>query len=285
MYRLGMPVPPAFIITADCCIEYFKQQEKEGKEKDGGVGSMEVVREGSKLEHQLLMDCKKAVHELEMQTGKVFGGDLTATSPKNPLLLSVRSGAAVSMPGVMDTVLNLGINEEITNFLARTSGNPWWAFDSYRRFLQMFGDVVLGVGKRRYEEILEAARIKCSVAHDSLLPLPALKEVVAQFKALAEVPEDPWQQLQMAIEAVFRSWYSPRAVKYRDINGIAGDLGTAVTVQSMVYGNMNTKSGSGVAFTRNPATGQKELYGEFLFNAEVREGLGSARGEVVRRKL
>lgn len=149
------------------------------------------------------------------------------------------------------------------------TNNPRWAYDTYRRFLQMFGNVVLGTNKQPYEDILEAARKRRAVPHESLLPVGDLQEVVEQFKLLAAVPEDPWEQLRMAVEAVFRSWFSPLAVKYRDVHSIPGDLGTAVTVQSMVYGNQNVLSGSGVAFTRNPITGAKELYGEYLTNSEV----------------
>lgn len=259
---MGLPVPSAFIITAECCVEYFKE--------DG--------LKGTKLNTHLWDDICKGVHELEMQTGKSFGMERGVKSPmvrsqqeaKHMLLLSVRAGAMVSMPGMMDSVLNLGINDEVAEAMARATNNPRWAFDTYRRFLQMFGTVVLGTDKQPYEDILEAARKRRAVPHESLLPVADLQEVVEKFKLLASVPEDPWEQLRMAVEAVFRSWYSPLAVKYRDIHGIPGDLGTAVTVQSMVYGNQNVLSGSGVAFTRNPTTGAKELYGEYLTNSEVR---------------
>jgi len=270
MHRIGMPVPPAFIITAQSCLDFFRQE--------GGTAAG--------LEEHLVKDYTKAVHELEAQTGKVFGGDQKLPTgsgkhnPKEPLLLSVRSGAAASMPGMMDTVLNLGINDEIVDILARMSNNPRWAFDTYRRFLQMFGNVVLGIDKRRYEEVLEDIRAKRNVPHDSLLSMADWVEVIKRYKTIAEVPSDPWDQLRMAVQAVFNSWYSPRACKYRDIHGMTELLGTAVNVQSMVYGNMNNSSGSGVAFTRNPTTGAKEMYGEFLFNAEGEDVVSGVRTPV-----
>ena len=170
----------------------------------------------------------------------------------------------------MDTVLNLGMNDEILDSMVRLSGNPRWAYDTYRRFLQMYGDVVLGVDKSLYEDVLADARKQRGVNYDSLLNVDELIHVVAKFQEITNVPHDPWDQLRSAIEAVFNSWYSPRAVKYRDINGISSEIGTGVVVQSMVYGNMNDASGSGVGFTRDPATGVKLLYGEYLSNAEVR---------------
>ena len=258
MYRLGMPVPPAFIITAQCSVDYQ-------------VKAIEFNEE-----------IKSAIYKLESKTNKKFGG---VRGIQRPLLLSVRASPSVNVSGLMSTVLNLGMNESVVNALSTLTNNQHWAQCTYVKFLELFGTAVLDVPVQSYQDVLDMIHQRRGLPRDAVLGSEDLKEVILRFKMLAEVPEDPWQQLQMAIEAVFRSWYSPRAVKYRDINGIAGDLGTAVTVQSMVYGNMNTKSGSGVAFTRNPATGQKELYGEFLFNAEVREGLGSARGEVVRRKL
>jgi pyruvate, orthophosphate dikinase len=267
MHRLGIPVPPAFIITTDSCLAYFKSKDEEG---NNGC---------PKLCSLLLEDCTKAVHSLETATGKKFGGDFLLVDgtqksdwkdTKDPLLLSVRSGAAVPMVGMMDAILNIGINDQIVAFMAHRSGNPRWAWDSYRRFLQMFGTVVLGIDKKLYEDVLLGARLRSNVHHDSLLTAAVLEEVVQQFKTIAAVPSDPWEQLKLAIEGVFRSWQSPGAVKYRDIHGISDALGTAVTVQSMVYGNMNIRSGSGVAFTRNPGTGIKELYGEYLTNAEVR---------------
>lgn len=270
MFRLGLPVPPGFVITTETCTDFFNQQ---GKTQ-------------TQLSTVLVDQYTKAIHELEKQTGKYFGGVqvgkqgiISTLEQINtiPLLLSVRSGAAVSMPGMMDTILNLGINEELVLIMARLSNNPRWAFDTYRRFLSMFGTVVLGAEKSKYEEVMEKARKRRGVEYDSMLTMSDLQTVVKHFKEIATVPDDPWEQLQMAIEAVFCSWYSPRAVKYRDIHGISNDLGTAVTVQSMVYGNMNMRSGSGVAFTRNPATGEKVFYGEYLNNAEGEDVVAGIR--------
>eukprot|EP01036_Dinobryon_divergens_P024279 gene24279-32714_t len=258
MFRLGLPVPPGFVITTETCTDFFNQQ---GKTQ-------------TQLSTVLVDQYTKAIHELGNPTNNCANvgkqGIISTLEQINtiPLLLSVRSGAAVSMPGMMDTILNLGINEELVLIMARLSNNPRWAFDTYRRFLSMFGTVVLGAEKSKYEEVMEKARKRRGVEYDSMLTMSDLQTVVKHFKEIATVPDDPWEQLQMAIEAVFCSWYSPRAVKYRDIHGISNDLGTAVTVQSMVYGNMNMRSGSGVAFTRNPATGEKVFYGEYLNNAE-----------------
>jgi pyruvate,orthophosphate dikinase len=253
--RLGIPVPPGFVISTECCKDFLK---------------LDVEQKVTRISDQLRSDYKNTVLELERVTGKKYGGTFPVKSDTPlPLLLSVRSGAPVSMPGMMQTVLNVGINDQIVENMAHISLNPRWAYDTYRRFLQMFGNVVLNLDEKPYEDILSAARGKRNVPHDSQLEEEDLKEVVKQFKLLANVPEDPWVQLDMAIQAVFRSWNSPRAVKYRDINNISSDYGTAVVVQSMVYGNLNAQSGSGVAFTRNPTTGAKELYGEYLSNAEV----------------
>jgi pyruvate,orthophosphate dikinase len=266
MSRLGMPVPAAFIITAECSLEYSHQKAS------------------NYLSSELVNDYKRGIHELESQTGKRFGlGTEYATGAstllgqaqvKMPLLLSVRAGSEVSMPGLVDTVLNLGINDHIAEHMARLQNNPRWAYDTYRRFLQMFGTLVLGADKAQYDAVLEEACLKRGVPHESLLQMSDLMEVVRRFKLIASVPDDPWQQLDMAVQAVFRSWNSPRAVKYRDVNrrGLSSEHGTAVTVQSMVYGNLNALSGSGVAFTRNPTTGHKELFGEYLANCEVSAG-------------
>ena len=260
LYHLGMVVPPAFVISAENSIETYSKNGSSDK----------------RLDKHLINDYRKAVHELEEQTGKIFGEEFPPASElveqhstKLPLLFSVRSSAPVSLPGMTETVLNLGVNDEIVKKLARTSNNPRWAYDTYRRFLQMFGNIVMGVDKKLYENILEAARNKAGVAQNYLLTAEDLMEVVEDFKALAVVPDDPWEQLQLTIEAMFRSWYSPRAVKYRDVYNIDNALGTAVIVQSMVYGNMSGRSGSGIAFTRNPDSGAKELSGEYLANAEV----------------
>ncbi len=259
IHRLGLPVPSAFIITSECCVDFFKEMK------------------GTKLNENVWTDIRNSVHELEMQTSKSFGLEHGYKSPmgrshqevKHALLLSVRAGAMITMPGMADSILNLGINEEVVEHMARSTNNPRWAYDTYRRFLQMFGTIVLGADSQLYEDVLEETRKKCGVPHEALLSATDLQMLVTQFKLIASVPDDPWTQLRMAIEAMFKSWNSPLAVKYRDVHSIPEDMGTAVTVQSMVYGNQNTVSGSGVAFTRNPTTGAKELYGEFLTNCVV----------------
>eukprot|EP01032_Pedospumella_encystans_P017907 gene17907-20396_t len=261
MVRLNLPVPPGFIIASECCIDYLKY---EGKEKQ------------NKLSEQLIADYKRAIADLEIQTNKKFGGEFELKETREPLLLAVRAGAAVNMPNMMDTVLNVGINDQIVDYMTQSSMNPKWAYDTYRRFLQMFGNVVLNMDLKPYEDIVTNIRKNRGVEHDSQLTAEDFKEIVKYFKLLAAVPDDPWEQLYMAIEAVFRSWTSPRAVKHCEIHNISCDLGTAVTVQSMVYGNLNDYSGAGVAYTRNPITGEKKVYGEYLINAmgeDVRSGV------------
>ncbi len=226
------------------------------------------------LEH-FIDEYSKSIKELEKQTGKQFGVGMEKQQghPNDvaPLLLSVRSGAAIPIPGLMNTVLNLGINDELVQVMARISNNPRWAFDTYRRFLQMYGTVVLNIDKKIYDDILEKACKKQGVQCCSELRTADLQQVVADFKEVAVVPQDPWEQLQVAIESMFCSWYSPRAVKYRDIHNMVSDMGTAVVVQSMVYGNMNARSGSGLAYSRSPVTGEKEVFGSYLANAEGEE--------------
>jgi pyruvate,orthophosphate dikinase len=285
MFRLGLPgehflsdthlktfflirsncylVPPGFVVTTEACSEFFKQEKH-------------------KLLEQFVDEYAKSVRELEKLTGKQFGGGAAAAgggTPQHkdqphdvmPLLLSVRSGAATPIPGLMETVLNLGVNDELVLVMARVSNNPRWAYDTYRRFLQMYGTVVLSIEAKIYADILDKAVQKSGVAGASELGAAALQEVVAQFKEVAVVPQDPWEQLQVALESMFCSWFSPRAVKYRDLHGLVGDLGTAVVVQAMVYGNMNSRSGVGLAFTRSPVTGEKTVYGRYLANAEGEE--------------
>jgi pyruvate,orthophosphate dikinase len=253
-------VPAGFVITTETCSDFFKQEKH-------------------KLLEQFIDEYSKSIRELEKQTGKQFGVTLEKSRSGGggfdtaPLLLSVRSGAAIPVPGMMHTVLNLGINDELVQVMARVSNNPRWAYDTYRRFIQMFGTVVLHVDTKLYDDILKMACNKRGVDDVSMLNAADLQQLVGDFKAVAEIPMDPWEQLQVAIESMFCSWYSPRAVKYRDINNLSSELGTAVVVQSMVYGNMNTRSGSGVVFTRHPATGDKEEYGHFLANAEGEEVL------------
>ncbi len=241
MTRLGLPVPFGLVITTPTCREYFER--------------------GNKLPRGLEPEYRAAMKLVEGRMGARFG------NPENPLLVSVRSGAPVSMPGMMNTILNLGLNDAITAGLAERTGNPRFAYDSQRRFIQMFADVVLGVDGERYEDVIETHKKAKGYETDPEMSAEDWQAVIAEFKAIAPIPEDPFEQLRLAIEAVFTSWHSPRAQVYREMNEIPESLGTAVTVQPMVFGNFGDTSGSGVAFTRNPATGVAERYGEFLFNA------------------
>ena len=263
MSNIGIPVPPGFTITTEVCTAFY--------------------RSGGKLPRELAGVVQAALKKVEALTGKRFG------DPENPLLVSVRSGARVSMPGMMDTVLNLGLNDRTVKGLAARSGNERFAWDSYRRFCAMFGDVVLGMKPERkedrdpFEVILERKKHALGVKLDAELPVPALRELVTEFKAEVkrrkgiDFPEDPVKQLLAAIEAVFRSWENDRAIAYRKLNGIPADWGTAVSVQSMVFGNMGEDSGTGVAFTRNPADGTNEFYGEFLVNAQGEDVVAGIR--------
>jgi pyruvate, orthophosphate dikinase len=263
MSNIGLTVPPGFTITTEVCTAFYAS--------------------GRKLPKDLKPAMQAALKKVEGLTGRKFG------DPKNPLLVSVRSGARVSMPGMMDTVLNLGLNDRTVQGLAQGSGNPRFAWDSYRRFCAMFGDVVLGMkpeskeDRDPFELILEAKKHARGVKLDSDLPVDALQELVAEFKAEVrrrkgiEFPDDPMAQLEAAVDAVFRSWENDRAIAYRRLNGIPGDWGTAVTVQAMVFGNMGDDSGTGVAFTRSPATGEDEFYGEFLVNAQGEDVVAGTR--------
>jgi pyruvate,orthophosphate dikinase len=263
MSNIGIPVPPGFTITTDVCAEYYKA--------------------GQKLPKALEPELKAALRKVEALTGEGFG------DPSDPLLVSVRSGARASMPGMMDTVLNLGLNDATVEGLAARASNPRFAWDSYRRFVAMFGDVVLGLKPERkedrdpFEVILEAKKHAHGVKFDKDLPVEALRELVGEFKAEirrrkgVEFPEAPYEQLLAAIGAVFRSWNNDRAIAYRQLNGIPADWGTAVSVQSMVFGNMGDDSGTGVAFTRNPASGEDEFYGEFLVNAQGEDVVAGIR--------
>jgi len=263
MSNIGIPVPPGFTITTEVCTEYY--------------------RAGKKLPRGLDGELRAALRKVEALTGKGFG------DAENPLLVSVRSGARVSMPGMMDTVLNLGLDDRTVEGLAARAQNPRFAWDSYRRFVAMFGDVVLGMKPERkedldpFEEILHAKKQARRVKHDSELPVDALRELVLEYKSEIRrrkgvgFPDDPMEQLLAAIAAVFRSWENDRAVAYRRMNGIPAEWGTAVTVQSMVFGNMGEDSGTGVAFTRNPATGDDEFYGEFLVNAQGEDVVAGIR--------
>ena len=257
MTNLGLPVPPGITITTEVCKEYFELGQKFPE------GMWEQVLEGMK--------------KIEEEMGKKFG------DKKNPLLVSVRSGAPVSMPGMMDTILNLGLNDETVKGLAESTGNERFAWDSYRRFIQMFGNVVMGIPHEKFEEILEAKKREVGAKADVDLTAEDLKDVVKRYKELVkketgrEFPQDPYEQLKMAIKAVFDSWNNPRAIKYREINKIPEDYGTAVNIVAMVFGNMGDTSGTGVAFTRNPSTGENVFYGEYLKNAQGEDVVAGIR--------
>jgi len=241
MTSLGLPVPFGFVITAPTCREFFDS--------------------GNQLPTLLEQEYRVALDLVEKNMGARFG------DPENPLLFSVRSGAAVSMPGMMNTILNLGLNDEIAEGLARKTDNPRFAYDSYRRFIQMFADVVLGVDGKLFEHEIEQYKASNGKNLDVEMTADDWKKIIAIYKTLADFPQDPFVQLKLAVEAVFLSWYTPRANVYREMNNISETLGTAVNVQSMVFGNFGDDSGSGVAFTRNPSTGEHKFFGEYLFNA------------------
>ena len=262
MSRLGLPVPAGFTITTEVCTHYYTHKNSYPKELDKQIDS--------------------ALKELEKAMGSQFG------APQNPLLLSVRSGARASMPGMMETVLNLGLNDEIVQGLIQQSGNPRFCYDVYRRFVQMYGDVVLGLRPEEreidpFEELIEKKKHARKVELDSQLTEADLAQLVSEFKSLikkrlkVDFPEDPVAQLKGAIGAVFSSWNGQRAIRYRELEGIPHEWGTAVNVQSMVYGNMGNDCATGVAFTRNPSTGQKKLYGEYLINAQGEDVVAGIR--------
>ena len=257
MTNLGMPVPQGFTITTEACTQYYE--------------------DGEKINDEIQAQIMEYITKMEEITGKKFG-DL-----ENPLLVSVRSGARASMPGMMDTILNLGLNEDVVEVIAKKSNNPRWAWDCYRRFIQMYSDVVMEVGKKYFEELIDEMKAKRGVTQDVELTAEDLKELAGQFKAEykekigADFPSDPKEQLMGAIKAVFRSWNNPRAIVYRRMNDIPGSWGTAVNVQSMAFGNMGDDCGTGVAFTRNPATGEKKLMGEFLTNAQGEDVVAGVR--------
>jgi len=257
MTSLGIPVPPGFTITTEVCRMYYDSDQKYPQ----GFNSQ----------------MKEFIESLEAKMGKKLG------DPKNPLLLSVRSGAAVSMPGMMDTVLNLGLNDEVAEGFVKQTGNERFVMDAYRRFIQMFGDVVMGVKHHSFEGALQEVKDKRGVKLDTELDAKDLRDVITKYKAIIEketgesFPEDAMKQLQMAVDAVFGSWNNSRAIKYRQINDIRGLIGTAVNVQTMVFGNMGDNSGSGVCFTRDPSTGEKVFYGEYLMNAQGEDVVAGIR--------
>ena len=257
MTNLGLPVPYGMTISTDACRDYYAH--------------------GGKLPEGLVDEVTTALARVEEKVGKKFGDE------HDPLLLSVRSGAVFSMPGMMDTILNLGLNRDTFQALARLTNNTWFACDTYRRFIQMFSDVVMEVPKEKFEHILSEQKAAQGVSLDQELSVESLETVIERYKELyrqevgSEFPEDVHRQLLLAIEAVFRSWNNHRAIVYRTINKIDHNLGTAVNIQSMVFGNMGDNSGSGVAFTRNPSTGEKKLYGEYLFNAQGEDVVAGVR--------
>ena len=257
MTNLGLPVPQGFTITTEACTQYYE--------------------DGRKINDEIMEQIMEAIVKMEEVTGKRFG-DL-----ENPLLVSVRSGARASMPGMMDTILNLGLNEEVVEVVAKKTGNERWARDCYRRFIQMYSDVVMEVGKKYFEELIDKMKAEKGVTQDVDLTAEDLKELANQFKAEykekigADFPDDPKEQLMGAIKAVFRSWDNPRANVYRRDNDIPYSWGTAVNVQEMAFGNWSDESGTGVAFTRDPATGEKKLMGEFLMNAQGEDVVAGVR--------
>ena len=257
MTKLGLPVPQGFTITTDACTQYYE--------------------DGRKINDEIQTQINEAIVKMEEITGKKFG-DL-----ENPLLVSVRSGARASMPGMMDTILNLGLNEEVVEVVAKKTGNERWARDCYRRFIQMYSDVVMEVGKKYFEELIDKMKEEKGVTNDIDLTADDLKELANQFKAEykakigSDFPDDPKEQLMGAVMAVFRSWDNPRANVYRRDNDIPYSWGTAVNVQEMAFGNWSDESGTGVAFTRDPATGEKKLMGEFLINAQGEDVVAGVR--------
>jgi pyruvate, orthophosphate dikinase len=257
MTKIGLPVPFGFTVTTAACTRYYD--------------------EGKQIGEDIISDIYAKMTELEARTGKTFG------SVENPLLVSVRSGAVFSMPGMMDTILNLGLNDKTVVGLATLTENPRFAYDSYRRFIQMFGDVVLEVHKAKFDAIFEAKKHEKGVAFDVELKTEDLQEIIVAYKKLVkdemgrEFPQEPKDQLMESIKAVFRSWNNDRAILYRKLNGIPSNLGTAVNVQSMVFGNMGDTSGTGVAFTRSPVNGEKKIFGEFLVNAQGEDVVAGIR--------
>ncbi|MDD4110429.1 MAG: pyruvate, phosphate dikinase [Clostridia bacterium] len=257
MTNIGLPVPQGFTISTEACTRYYE--------------------DGSKLSDDIVNQIMEGLAKVEKITGKKFG------DKNNPLLVSVRSGARASMPGMMDTILNLGINTEVVEGLIKLTNNPRFAYDNYRRFIQMFSDVALGLEKKKFDNILDKVKEEKGVKLDTDLDANDLKEVIAKYKVLFkkemkyDFPEDPKEQLLEAVKSVFRSWDNPRAIYYRRVNDIPSSWGTAVNIQSMVFGNTGEKSGTGVAFTRNPSTGENKLYGEYLMNAQGEDVVAGIR--------
>jgi len=265
MTNIGLPVPQGFTVSTEACTEFYNKDQK--------------------LTDEIIGQIKENIKVLEEKTGKKFGDE------ENPLLVSVRSGAKFSMPGMMDTILNLGLNDISVEGMAKKSGNARFAYDSYRRFIQMFGDVVLSIHKYNFDNVLEDIKEKNNYKFDTELTAEDLKELVQEFKKIykkethSDFPQEPEKQLLMSVEAVFRSWNNPRAITYRNLYDISHDIGTAVNVQSMVFGNMGDTSGTGVAFTRNPSTGERKVFGEFLMNAQGEDVVAGIRTPLTIDKL
>ena len=257
MTRAGLPVPQGFTVSTEACTQYYN--------------------DGRQINDDIQAQIYEGLAKMEEICGKKFA------DPENPLLVSVRSGARASMPGMMDTILNLGLNDEVVEGLAKFTNNPRFAYDSYRRFIQMFSDVVMELSKKRFEEIIDQLKDEKGVKLDTELDTDDMKELVVRFKAFykeekgEDFPTDPKVQLMEAVKAVFRSWDNPRANVYRRMNEIPYDWGTAVNVQAMVFGNSGDNSGTGVAFTRNPATGERKLFGEYLINAQGEDVVAGVR--------
>ena len=257
MTSLDVPVPAGFTVTTEACNAYMEFE----RNFPPGMWEQEVA----------------AMHALEEQTGKKFG------DPANPLLVSCRSGAKFSMPGMMDTVLNIGLNDDTAESMVDFTGDARFVYDSYRRLVQMFGSVVLGVPDEPFEEVIEEVKAKTGIKNDVDLTAEDWKAITERFKGLirsftdTEFPQDPYKQLELATRAVFNSWFGKRAVDYRNATNISHDLGTAVNIQTVVFGNMGEESGTGVAFTRNPVDGAKEMYGDYLFNAQGEDVVAGIR--------
>ncbi len=299
MHKLDLPVPPGFIISTEAAKEFAQVQERD--------------RDRNDLD-RLFEDYRKSVNELERFTGRKFGSDWTSAAEistksvastikstanamkstantmiseaksqvlgsgvdmkKLPLIVSVRSSAVADMPGAMETILNIGLNDDIVDRIARESDNPRWIYDCYRKLLQMFGSVVYGVDKKKYRSILSTARTEAGVDRDADLSVGDLQGVIQEFQRLATVPEDPWEQLKLAISSIYRSWFSSKADKFRESYGVSTDVGVAIIVQTMVFGNICDRCGVGCAFNRNPNTGEKEFFGEFVPQASGDDIIG-----------
>ena len=257
MTKIGLLVPSGFTVTTEACVDYYNSNKT--------------------ISEEIVNQIYTNVEMLEKKSGKSFG------NPNNPLLVSVRSGARVSMPGMMDTVLNLGINDEVVEGLAKKTNNVRFAYDSYRRFIQMFADVVKGYPKESFEKYFDRIKEEKNISDDLELTGDDMKEITQRFKSNyfelsgEQFPQEPKTQLIEAVQAVFRSWMNDRAITYRKLNNIPEEWGTAVNVQEMVYGNSGENSGTGVAFTRNPATGENKLYGEYLINAQGEDVVAGIR--------